>query len=261
MRDAFQAAANGAAGHRKNIVQLIGGLAYRHDAWRVFSDFVEMAAIALSNAVDLAQRPGREARYLEIVRHYERDEVEQFPKMFAALVQALEAEPSDVLGGVYHDLDLHHKYAGQFFTPDDVCRMMARLLVGDGAALRERIADRGYVTAQEPACGGGAMVIALAEELKTAGINYQQALHVTAVDVDAKCVHMAYAQFSLLHIPATVVQGNSLSLEEHGRWHTPAHILGGWRWRLQPEPQTSPVVEDDLASRPKPQGGPQLSLF
>src|ERR1035438_3660342 len=69
--------------------------------------------------------------------------------------------------------------------------------------------------------------------MKNLGINYQQHLHVTAVDVDLKCVHMAYLQFALLHIPAVIVHGNSLSLEEFGRWYTPAHILGGWDWKLR----------------------------
>ena len=40
-------------------------------------------------------------------------------------------------------------------TVDDVCR-----------AAKEAIASRGFVTAHEPACGSGSMVIALAEALK-----------------------------------------------------------------------------------------------
>ncbi len=103
--------------------------------------------------------------------------------------------------------------------------MMAKMTLGDKDGIRAKIAGRGFVTAQEPACGSGAMVIALAHEMKDAGINYQQHLHVTAIDVDPKCVHMAYLQFALLHIPAIIIHGNTLSLEEFGRWHTPAHIM------------------------------------
>ena len=36
------------------------------------------------------------------------------------------------------------------------------------------------------------MVIALAQELREQGINYQQCLHVTAIDIDLLAVHMAY---------------------------------------------------------------------
>ena len=99
------------------------------------------------------------------------------------------------------------------------------------------------------------MVIALAQEMRELGINYQRHLHVTAVDVDVKCVHMAYLQLSLLHIPAVIVHGNSLSLEEFGRWCTPAHILDGWRWKLQR--RSEPGETHQIEEVPNPSNEPQ----
>jgi hypothetical protein len=218
--------------HAKELLRLFNSLAYRHSAWQVFSDFNEAAAISISNAVDWAQRETREARYMELIKRYDKEELDKFPQMFAHLVEALEAEPSDVLGKTFHELELHNKWAGQFFTPYDLCKMMAKM-TADKEHIEGIIAERGFVRASEPAAGSGAMVIALAGAFKDAGINYQQHLHVTAVDVDLKCVHMAYAQLSLLHIPAVIVHGNSLSLEEHSRWYTPAHIMGGWNYKLR----------------------------
>jgi hypothetical protein len=154
--------------------------------------------------------------------------------------------------------------------------MMARMTIGDTEDLKARIAERGFVTAQEPAVGSGAMVIALAQEMLDAGVNYQEHLHVTAIDVDAKCVHMAYLQFSLLHIPAVIVHGNTLSLEEYGQWHTPAHIMGGWNWKLRrrseiegtheihaPPTSEAAPVEPKPEPEQKPDDGPrgQLKLF
>lgn len=86
-------------------------------------------------------------------------------------------------------------------------------------------------------------MIALAHEVKEAGINYHQHLHVTAVDVDPKCVHMANLQFALLHIPAAIIHGNTLSLEEFGRWYTPAHIMGGWDRKLRRQPEGSHEIQ------------------
>lgn len=54
---------------------------------------------------------------------------------------------------------------------------------------------------------------------------------VTATDVDIKCVWMTYLQLSLYGIPAVVIHGNSLSMQEHSRWYTPVYILDGWVWR------------------------------
>jgi N-6 DNA methylase len=244
--------------HQKQLVQLISELGYRHSHWQVFADFVEMAAISMSNPLDLAPREKREQRYMEVVRRYKPDEVAKFPQMFAHLTMALEEEVSDVLGKTFHDLELHNKWAGQYFTPYPLCRMTAKMIVGEKADLEARIAERGFVTAQEPAAGSGAMIIALAQEIREAGINYQQHLHVTAVDVDPKCVHMSYLQFSLLHIPALIIHGNSLSLEEFDHWHTPAHILDGWSWKLRRKPDEAgyPLQEapEQEAPGPEPAG-------
>lgn len=244
----------------KTIAQLVAELAYRHSSWQVFSDFVEMGATALSNGADWVQREAREARYLEVVKRYKADELSLFPEMLSRLVLDLEQEPEDVLGRTYHELELHYKWAGQYFTPFHLCRAMTKMIVGDGADIQERITDRGFLTASEPACGSGAMVIALALELKERDVNYQQQLHVTAVDVDAKCVHMTYLQLALLHIPAIVVHGNSLSLEEYGRWYTPAHIMNGWNYRLRRAAKevAAPASVAEEPSTPEPVDPPKI---
>jgi hypothetical protein len=102
--------------NQKELVKLITGLAYRHSQWQVFSDFAEMAAISISNAVDIAQSQTREERYMQIVHRYKPDELAKFPQMLAALTMAMEEEPSDILGQTFHDLELHNKWAGQFFS-------------------------------------------------------------------------------------------------------------------------------------------------
>lgn len=254
--------------HQKELVKLFNKLAYRHGVWRVFADFCEMAAITFSNAVDKAQYDKREERYLQIVKAYERAEVEVFPQILAEVVLALEEHFGDVLGRTFHDLELHNKWAGQFFSPDAICQMMAAMTVGDAADLRERIAARGFITAQEPAVGSGAMVIALARAMREAGINYQEHLHVTAIDVDPKCAHMAYVQFTLLHIPAIVIHGNALSLEEYGRWYTPAHFMGGWDWKLRRQEALEkahqiiaapPIGVPPISVEDAPEAGPDLT--
>lgn len=228
---------------RRQLVRRIEQLAHRHSPWNVFSDFVELSAISISNAVDLVHAEQREARYMEIVKRYTSEELAAFPEMLAALVDALECGFDDVLGRVFHDLELHNKYHGQLFSPYHLCEMMARVTIGD--EVKQTIATRGYVTLQEPACGSGAMVIAAAQVLKDQDLNYQQCLHATLIDVDAKCVHMAYVQLSLLHVPAIVVLGNTLALEEREHWRTPAHCMGGWEWRLRRRHVQEPEVQAD----------------
>ncbi len=252
----------------------------RHDLYTVFGDCMEAIALALSNGLDHRQYARREARYLEIVGRYEQKFVEIFPNVMAELAMALEAEPGDVLGALFHDLELHNKARGQFFTPYSVSRPLAEITLGDDAAVRARIEDRGFISALEPACGAGSMIIALADAMRNRGINYQRHLHVTAIDIDPRAIHMAYSQFSLLHIPAHLMVGDSLSGEMQEHWFTPAHLLGGWSARLAAAdlgqstgepvspvppapvppranpPQTTEAPQQNTAASPR-----QLSLF
>lgn len=260
--------------HVQAICKLLRSCAYRHDLHTLFSDCAEASAIALSNAVDLANRDMREKRYLDIVGRYERDVAEIFPQVFAEVVLAFEAQPGDVLGVVFAELGLGSAARGQFFTPYTLCRAMAEMMLGNRGQLTDIIERNGFVRASEPACGAGAMIIALAEAMRARNINYQHCLHVTAVDIDPRAVHMAYIQLALMHIPAVVVVGNSLSMEMREHWYTPAHILGGWTAKLvrrdaedaaraliDPAPgQVLPETGDPLS--PNADGAPcQLRLF
>ncbi len=217
--------------HRAELAKALTRVTHRRSTFEVFSDFVELSALAISNAVDLAQQARREARYLEIVKRWEPEEFAAFPQLLGRLALALEEEPADVLGAVFMDLELGNKWAGQFFTPQCLSDAMAALAFGED--LEAKVREKGYVTLCEPAVGGGALVIAACKAMKEAGLNYQRELHVTAVDVDERAVHMAYLQLSLLHVPAVVVHGNTLTLQERAHWYTPAHVLGLWSGKLQ----------------------------
>jgi type I restriction-modification system DNA methylase subunit len=222
--------------HKRNIIKLIEQASYRHSSWQVFSDFVEMVALSISNSVDSRQYKERELRYLDIIRTYEHKEGELFPQMFAELVLALQDETTDVLGEIFMEMELGSKWKGQFFTPMSVCRMCGAMTVSD---MKDKIKELGFITVQEPAVGGGAMVIGLALAMQDIGINYQQSMVVTTIDVDLKAVHMCYIQLSLLGIPAIVCHGNALTsnLDVYSEWKTPAYIIGGWWYRKQKKPQ------------------------
>ncbi len=244
------------------MVKLLQENCGRHQMHTVFSDFVEMAAIALANAVDLRQRDPREKRYLDIVGRYTREQAMNFSKALACLTMALEtAGFADVLGVAFMELDLGSKWAGQFFTPYPVCQLMASI---NAEGLTEKLEERGFVTCSDPAAGAGALPIAFAEAMQLAGHNYQQCLHVTAQDVDARAAQMAYIQLSLLHVPAVVIVGNSLAVETREVWYTPAHILGGWSRRLAAASRIHSTAYE-IRSEPEPDtttediGQPQLA--
>ena len=62
--------------HRKNLIKLLQKAGQRLDRWQVFSDFLQMAALSISNsdkyflATNKETWDKREKRYLEIIGKY-----------------------------------------------------------------------------------------------------------------------------------------------------------------------------------------------
>ncbi|MFF7060609.1 N-6 DNA methylase [Achromobacter spanius] len=228
---------NGADAHQKEIVSLIRQVARTRGIDRVWSDWVEICAIALARA-DFMRREAREQRYLQVIAQYERAELDLLVQAFSHLVMAYEvrvqaADFGDVLGSTFMMLDMGNAGAGQFFTPYEVSRLMGNMMMGNGQDLVDRTSVRGFVRVLEPACGAGGMLIAAAHAMHDAQLNYQQCMHATAIDIDQRCVHMTFIQLALLHVPAVVIHGNGLTGECREQWFTPAHVLGGWGARLR----------------------------
>ena len=240
----------------------------RFQPWQVFADFCEMAAMAHANVVD--KDPAREARYLEIVRRYERGEVDALCQMVAHVIDGLDPE-TDFLGQLFMDLELANHWRGQFFTPMAVARTTAEMLLP--ADLPQRVDEKGFITLLEPAAGSGAMVIAFAGAMLARGVNPQQHLHVTAIDVDATAAHMCYLQMSLLGIPGVVYIGDTLRMEMRQHLVTPMHYLGLWEYRLrrgrkmevqqlvEPEHVEAAVAQLPPAPDGSPRQPPQLEMF
>jgi N-6 DNA methylase len=205
----------------------------RHQLWRVFADFCEMAALSIACAIPPRNLESpRELRYKQIADAYTEEERDRIGGMFACVVLGLEQEPADFLGPIFQELELSNHWHGQFFTPMELARLMASVTVGDGEDVKQRVKERGFVMLGEPACGAGVMVIAFAEALKLADVNPQTSSYFDAVDVDATAAHMAYVQLSLLGLPGRVTIGNSLSLETRDVFVTPMHHIGMWSWKL-----------------------------
>ena len=148
----------------------------------------------------------REAWYEATKNKYDEKEFVMFCEMTAYLVEAIEEDMTDILGGVYMHSGAGNGRLGQFFTPFHLSELCAKLgfdeslLVDDGRKLK----------VNEPSSGGGSMVIAVAKTLKERGINYQKKMEVVAQDLDWLGVFMSYIQFSFLGIDAIVVQGDTL---------------------------------------------------
>lgn len=132
----------------------------------------------------------------------------KFAEAMGLLTLALEDAPCDFLGSFMSEMEMNDsKWKGQCFTPPSVTRLMAEMTCQNFEPDDDRT-----LMLNEPCVGGGAMVLAVSEILKKKGF-FPWHYHWVATDIDWRCFAMSYIQLTLCGIPATVIHGNSLSLE------------------------------------------------
>lgn len=210
-----------------DFVRSFNRIASHRHRYEVFRDFVTMAAIAMHNAI--RKNAALEDEYLKIVKRYERDQVTELCGLFAKLVLLLDAEPQDVLGPLYMELELGNTNTGQFFTPHEISELMARLTYGEEL----KTLSKPFITLSEPACGAGGMVLAFVKVMLSHGHDPAKRLWVQCQDVDRTAALMCYLQLSLWNVPAVVIVGNTLAMEVREVFYTPAHHLGFWTTKLR----------------------------
>jgi hypothetical protein len=208
---------------RKQFIKAFGALARHRERHDVLADFLEMAFCAIRKKT-LPPGPDADAleeRYMAVVRRNKVEDVRAIPELLGITALAVQDGGCDFLGQVVVELELPNQHMGQFFTPYDVSRMIAEMTFD---TVDEIIAEQGFVTVQEPACGAGGMMIAAADVIERKGFDIARQLYVDGIDISPLCFKMSYLQASLRGIPATIRRGNTLSLEMFEQAVTPAFI-------------------------------------
>ena len=228
---------------QKNIIRMMDGVSTRHSKWEVWNDFIVMSAISIANTFKGPYWEEREERYRRLAGKYSGKELETIATMFAEVVEAMDANPDqDFLGELFMALGLGNEWAGQFFTPYDVCRVMARMsLTPDPGA---EIQKKGWVAVSDPACGAGALLLAFANECRREGINYQTSVLFMAQDIGFLAGCMCYIQMSLMGCPGYVVIDDTLTnpsvcydrrglipQDKGNVWYTPMYFNDIWQCR------------------------------
>ena len=244
----------------KPFVKSLDQLGRRHGVERVFSDFLTLATCAL-HPQTLAH-PGHEpdaaneAEYLALSKGYVRAELDGIAELMSlVLVQAREEPFTDLLGEYFTE-HVTRGHNGQFFTPDSICRLVARLNAGQEQPIGKTVYD--------PACGSGRMLLAFAEDAPRN--------HFFAGDVDVRCARMAALNLFANKLTGEVAHMNALSMECWRAWHINADRGGiqpiagtealqtGRPVQCEPKPAPSLLaapVRSNLAAAP----GAQLGFF
>lgn len=202
---------------KKEFVRALQDISHRHQTRTVFSDWLEIAAITLHqlpyNSEELPKDKSFEAveaQYFQAIKPYDRETLGIMATMLGMTTAAYQQEFGDFLGEIASEQEFLNARVGQFFTPYEVCRAMAKMTLHDAKSLVEK---KGLITIDEPASGGGAMIIACAEELVNQGLDPRSCAQFQATDVSRDAFNMTYIQLSALSLQALVRHGNTLSNE------------------------------------------------
>ena len=203
----------------------------RIDRQQVFCDFISFCALLLSNRTDPVHLKERQEQQALISQKYTESEKEQFMNTLKLLMNEVthcinRGEYADLLGRAHQELHPKSGPLKQDFTPPDVGQLISRITLQEAV-----LPDKGYFTCNEPTCGSGILCLKFAEELHNQGFNPCEQLVIQASDLDSLCVRMTYLQLSLYGIPAVIIQGDVIKLEEFDRWYTPLYIWRKWVWR------------------------------
>lgn len=242
---------------KQEIVKEIKRLSGKKNVSQIYFDWVHIMAYTLSNSADKLQFREREDAYLELVKKYDKKEIEGFTKCFGLLIQALEYKMRDWLGAIYMELGISNEVTGQVFTPYDMSLLMAEMaFIGS----EEKLEEKNWIGFYEPCCGAGGMTIAFAEAMQKKKYNFQTQLVVWCEDIDENCLLMTYVQLSLLGIKAICKVKNSLSQEEFSTWYTPFYIY--FPPRFEDKEETLEKVVEQVVEKQEITGEiEQLALF
>jgi hypothetical protein len=205
------------------IAKHLRSASHRHRVDTVFDDWIALIAWEIRRVPGQALEVDALAHYQAHIERLDRREytMDQWDHMLTALAtlqESLATTWGDPLGQVFHALELHNTYQGQFFTPYEISRCMAAMTVT--ASVDTLIDEQGWVSVLDPACGAGSQLISFAEAVVARGHD-RSAIRAVGVDIDYRCVLMSYIQTSMLGIPAVIHYGNSLSDTSHGMpWKT-----------------------------------------
>ncbi len=228
----------------KKFLKLFDTLIYSRNTWQVWEDLMTVMACSISNAVDRTPNKfkKREEQYERAIKNLGGIEIPA--QMLGIITMALEQNPDqDFLGKLYMSLNLGSHWKGQFFTPYNICQMMAEINFGEGT--QEEVEKKGYISVYDPCVGAGAMLIAAANTMKKVKINYQTNAIFVGQDIDRIVAMMAYIQLSLIGCPGYIIIGNSLTNPPTGHilfpqdtegqevWITPMFITDIWTMKRQ----------------------------
>jgi len=163
---------------KNDFAKALDRLAYTQQLWTVFEDFLDYALLMFR------WQEVKESDFDELRKHYPKEEqYKLFAEAFCAMADIADND-GEGFADPFGDYFMEHfgnKFKGQFFTPECVCDMMAKMQGLENAEDKSTVCD--------PTCGSGRMLLSAAK------INRRLIFY--AGDIDLNCCKMTAINFIL----------------------------------------------------------------
>lgn len=233
----------------------LNNISNRHHQSQLFDDFLQIAVCVYS-----MQRS--EDLYLERVKKYDKKELDNFGIALASLINEYsdraENDWQDLLGNYFEEFGQYNSRMGQFFTPVQLCNLMAQFTTDTQIEGENPIVN-------DPSCGSSRNLIAHCRKHPNNRFKY----FYIGQDLDKRCCLMSVLNFVMFGMSGVIIHMNCLSLEIYGGWRIwmpetllgvqplsvdqcKQYIFGNKESESEPEPNIN-IIEPTLKS--------QLTLF
>lgn len=208
---------------KKFILDSIRKLGAKYGTHEAFKDVVICIAYSFANATYFKEE--REKEYLRIINKYSKEEQQLFSQILTALVNEYtkSTEPIDILGDIYENLNLIKKDSSQFFTPLEICDLIARVTTTKDDT-ENTIKEKGYIVISDPTCGSGRILYAAYNELLDKKVPNNKIL-LQGYDLDLTCCCMTYIQLSLMGANAVIHHQNTLTMDRYDTFYTVSFFM------------------------------------
>lgn len=189
-------------------VRVLRGCTGPHDLRTVLDEFIAFAFKMMLGKME-------ENKANPVFHSPER--VREFWRAFRLLGEQMEVNRfSDLLGMVHQELRgaRSSQGSGAFYTPENVCRMMAGVL--EGEALRAKLERGEVVRVCDPSVGAGRTLMAFAAKYR----DYLDQIRFLGTDIELPACQMCFVNWTLNGMAGCVRHGNELSQEVWGEFVT-----------------------------------------
>jgi type I restriction-modification system DNA methylase subunit len=188
--------------YKRDFLKLLNNITKSKSPSRIFCDWLTMSASALYS---WKKNKNVENEYLQISKSYNKEQLIKLSHLLGIITNALQNEDKDILGLIFTELNIGNKKTGQYFTPQPISNLIAEISFSNKEN-KDKI-----ITALDPYCGSGVMLLSIAYALKKQRNDYQKYVVLVGQDIDSICCYMTFIQLSLIGVPAIVKCGNSLT--------------------------------------------------